>query len=188
MTDETKGGEQPEVKTLDLDTLFDRLNAENDKRFQGFQSILDRRSQELRDELDSLKSANLTPEEQEQAEANKLKVENENLKRKNQILSMRKEHPEEVDLLESFLDAGSLQEQLTLLSKFRKAQAPAVPEGEQPEAAEGGEPTPVDKNNPARPSQPSLEAAAERMNADMAKQILESSGQDKGILSRLRRG
>lgn len=187
MTDETKGGDQPDVKTLDLDTLMDRINAENEKRFRGFQGLMDRRDEEFRTMLADLKNSDLTPEEREQAEAGKLQKEVEELRRRNEILARRKDHPEEVDLLEGFLQAGSLEEQIALLSNFRKASVPAVPEGVEPEAAAGGEPTPVDMNNPARKTQPSLEAAAERMNADLSRQILEASGKEKGILNRLRR-
>jgi hypothetical protein len=190
MTDETTSIDQstPETPAIDLDTLVNRINAENEKRFRGFQSAQDRRDEEFRKALDELKDRDLTPEEREVAESSKLQQEIEKLRRENEILSLRKTHPEEADLLNQFLKAPSLQDQLELLSNFRKVAAPAAPEGDEPEAAEGGEPTPVDKNNPARKTQPSLESAAERMNAELSRQIMEGSGNEKGILSRLRRG
>ncbi len=189
MTDETKSDDQPVAPAApDLDALVEKLNEGFDKRFRGFQSVMDQRDAEYRQLLDDLKTADLTPEEREQVEQSKMQAEIESLRRKNEILSMRKNHPEEVDLLEQFLEAKSLEDQLSLLAQFRKADATNAPEGEEPEAAADGKPTPVDKNNPARSSQPGLEAAAERMNKELAEQILNSSGNDKGILARLRRG
>jgi hypothetical protein len=187
MSDEPQGNDQPQAQSVDLDALIAKVNEGFDKRFQGFQSLLDRRDSEYRQMLDDLKNTDLTPEERDAQQAQRLQQELDKAQRKIEILSMRKDHPEEVDLLEQFLNAQSLQDQLNLLANFRKAEAPQAPEGEQPKAAADGKPTPVSGNNPARPSQPSLEAAAERMNKDLASQIMNASGNDKGILARLRR-
>lgn len=184
MTDETKSGDQPESKELDLDALVERINADNEKRFRGFQSLLDQRDAKFEAALEDLRNSDLTPEEQEEAKSAKLNREIEELRRRNEILSKRKDFPEETDLLEQFLEAGSLEDQLRLLSQFRKAQKPEVPESNQDEAAEGGEPTPVDKNNPPRKGQPEFGA---QMTKELSDQIMRTSGQDKGILSRLRR-
>jgi hypothetical protein len=191
MTDETTGGDQPQGTPADLDALVEKMNAkfteEFGKRFSGLQGLLDRRDAEYRQLLDDLKTADLSPEEREQVQASKLQQEVEQLRRKNEILSMRKSHPDEADLLERFLEAQSLEDQLNLLATFRKAEAPNAPEPVEGEAAADGKPTPVDKNNPARPSIPDLSAAPERMNQDLANQILQGSGNDRGILARLRR-
>jgi hypothetical protein len=187
MADE-KDGDQPAAQPLDLDALVERINAESDKRFRGLQSLMDQRDQEYRDQLESLRTSELSPEEQEQAQTSKLKQERDELKRQVELLSMRKDFPEEVDFISGFLGKSSYQDQLAALREFRKANAAAAPNGDEtPEAAEGGEPTPVDGNNPPRKTGPSLaDATSGKMTKELSDSILSTSS-EKGILSRLRR-
>jgi hypothetical protein len=168
----------------DLSEITNALKAEFDSRFQGFQSLLDRRTSEWQRELESLKTADLSPEEQEQHVKRQEAQRITKLERENQLLRMRKQFPEEVDLLESFFEADSLETQLDILSKFRKAQAEAEAQG----ADTTGQPTPVDKNNPpSRKQELSLADMEEQMTSELAEKILGQSNQ-KGILRRLRGG
>lgn len=176
----TEAVEQP--GTPDLDALVSKLTADLDKRFSGFQGLLDRRDSEYRQMLEDLKTADLSPEEREQEQASRLKAELDSYKRKVEILSMRKEFPEEVDLLTSLLEGQSLQDQLSLIAKFRKVETPAKP----PEGDNGEQPTPVDGNNAPRKQSFSLADAATKMNKELSEKILQDSD-EPGILNRLRK-
>jgi hypothetical protein len=182
MTDENTGGDQPSGNTsFSLDDLKAAMSAEFDNRFQGFQSLLDRRTGELRKELDDLKTADLTPEEQEQESTRKQNERVARLERENEILRMRKDYPEEVDLLTEFFEKSSLQDQLALLSAFRKAKAEAEP-------TDGGadaQPTPVDKNSNPRRTELTLGDVGGAMNDQLADKVLETAGNEKGLLRRL---
>lgn len=173
----------PKTPEPDLSSVTTALMAELDKRFQGFQGLLDRRTSEFQRELEALKTADLSPEEQEQYQTSKAQEELQRIKRENELLKMRKQYPEEVDLLENFFQKSSLEDQLALLATFRKAQAEAEAQG----AEATGQPTPVDKNNPSRKQELSLADMAERMSGDLADKILNQSS-EKGLLRKLRGG
>lgn len=188
MSDETtQTGDQSE-ETPDLQGMLSQfrkeLQADSDKRIQGFQGLLDRRDAEYRAMLDELKTAGLEPEQQEQVKANKLQQERDSLKRQVEILSMRKDFPEEVDVLMGLLEGKSLQDQLALLKGFRKTQE-ATTDSEEEQSEEAS--TPVDRNNPKRKSSPSLLDAASNMTKEKAQALFNQSN-EPGILSRLRRG
>jgi hypothetical protein len=187
MSDETQGGDQPQGNPVDLDALVAKMNENFDKRFQGFQGLLDRRDAEYREMLESLKDSELSPEEQEEARARKLEQERDALKRQIELLSMRKDYPDEVDFMAELMQKSSYQDQLEALRAFRKAQAAANPTGDETSESEaGGEPTPVVGNNPKRNVGPSLDDAAKGMTKELSESIL-SGTNEKGILSRLRR-
>lgn len=183
MTDENTGGDQPNGNSsFSLDDLKAAMSQEFDNRFQGFQSLLDRRTSELRKELDDLKTADLTPEEQEQERTRAQSERVARLERENEILRMRKDYPEEVDLLTEFFEKSSLQDQLALLSAFRKAKADAEPV---PDGADA-QPTPVDKNsNPRKGDLTLSDISGNAMNDQLADKVLESAGNEKGLLRRL---
>lgn len=172
-----------EAPSVDLSPIQTALMQEFDKRFAGFQSILDKRTSEFQRELAELKTADMSPEEREQFAASEAQREVDALKRENELLKMRREFAEEVDLLETFFEKGSLREQLELLSQFRKAQA----EVEAPGVEVEEQPTPVDKNSPPRRSQVSLAELAREMDGDLADKLLGSSN-EKGFLKKLRGG
>ena len=179
-TDQPEG--EPKAPDQDLSSVQAALMAEFDKRFQGFQGLLDRRTSEFQTALEELKTADLSPEEQVQFQTSKAQTELERVKRENELLRMRREFPEEVDLLEDFFKKSSLEDQLNLLATFRKAQTESEPQGEEDPA----QPTPVDKNNPSRRQAPSMSDLAGGMTDDLADQVLTSAG-EKGLLARLRR-
>jgi hypothetical protein len=186
MTDENKDGNQPNGNvSFSLDDLKAAMSAEFDNRFSGFQSLLDRRTSELRKELDDLKTADLTPEEQEQVRSREANERLARLERENEILRMRKDYPEEVDLLEEFFKKSSLDDQLALLANFRKAKEEAAT----PEGGADNQPTPVDKNSPPRRGELTVSDIGDgKMNSELADKVLEQVGQEKGFLRRLRGG
>lgn len=183
MSDESTT-EQPQ--TVDLDGLkaaiLEAIKGDNDKRFQGLQGLMDRRDAELRKELEDLKTADLEPEQREQVQASRLEKELADSKRQIEILSKRKDFPEEVDLLTEFMNADSLEKQLALLAAFRKVTT--APKSLGDEAVE--EAAPVDGNNPRRGAEASISDVGE-MTAAKADKLIGSSDEG-GILARLRRG
>jgi len=182
MSDETQSNDQPQ--NADLEALVAQLSGSLDQRFQGFQGILDRRDAEYRQMIEDLKTADLSPEEQEQFRESKLQRELESTKRRLEIMEMRKEYPEEVDLLDSLLQGKSLTDQLNLLATFRKAQ----PSTESDESVtDEGQPTPVDKNNASRKTEPSLADFGGQMTPELADRLIDTNNEG-GILRRLRRG
>lgn len=182
MDETTESGDQPVENGLDA--IVAKLNDDFEKRFRGLQSTLDRRDTEYRQMLEDAQTASLEPEEREQRQASTLQKKLDDAQRKLEILSMRKDFPEEVDLLTSLMEGKSFADQLELLSKFRKAEAAVESQGD--EAPE--QPTPVDKNNPKRAHQPSLADAATKMNKQLADSILNTQGNEPGLLRRLRGG
>lgn len=175
--------EPNEASTTDLSAIQTALMAEFDKRFQGFQGLLDRRTSEFQSALEELKTADLSPEEQAQFTSSKEKERIARLERENELLKMRRNFPEEVDLLEDFFTKSSLEEQLALLATFRKAQAATEPQ----EGEADGQPTPVDKNNPPRRQQVSMADMSGGMTKELADQVL-STANERGLFARLRRG
>lgn len=182
-TDQPTQGNKETAPSVDLSALQDALMAEFDKRFSGVQSLLDRRTSEFQSQLEELRTADLSPEDREEVLARKAQEEVERLKRENELLRLRKDFPEEVDLLSDFMEKSSLQEQLALLSGFRKAKAEEQAQGEPPQ----GQPTPVDKNNPPRRQEVSLADMAGEMTNELADSIL-GQAKEKGLLRRLRGG
>lgn len=170
--------------TVDLDAIQKSLMDAFDKRLRGFQGLMDQREEAFRRELEQLKTASLSPEEQEQLQSSKAEQELAAARRELELLRMRRDYPEEVDLLDDFFKKQSLQDQLILLSEFRKAKAEAEAQGE---PTTENQPTPVDKNNPARKNQVSLAEMAEEMSDDLADKVL-ASANEKGFLRRLRGG
>lgn len=170
-----------EAGTTDLSAIQTALMAEFDKRFQGFQGLLDRRTSEFQRTLEELKTADLSPEEQVQFQSSKEREKIARLERENELLKMRKQFPEEVDLLEDFFKKSSLEDQLALLSSFRKAQAAT----EAPVVDSEEQPTPVDKNNPARRQTVSMADMAGEMTQELADKVL-STANERGLFARLR--
>ena len=182
MAETVEGSDQPDNG---LDAFMSKIGADMDKRFQGFQGTLDRRDSEYRQMLEDLKTADLPPEEREQAQTSRLQQELESYKRKVEILSMRKQFPEEVDLLSNLLEGKSLQDQLALLSNFRKVEAAS----DSPEEEVEEQPTPVDKNNPKRrPRLSSADFTGKNMSKELSEQILAESGNKPGLMRILRGG
>lgn len=168
----------PAAPALDLSAIEALLTSTLDKRLSGFQSMLDRKTGDLAAEINSLKTANLSPEEQEQQAILQERARVQALERENALLKMRKQHPEEVDFLEGFFGATTLEEQLALLASFRKAKAEGSEEPEEPA-------TPVKANNPSRGARPTVADDTE-MTAELADALLDAADQP-GFLHRVRK-
>lgn len=169
--------ETPAPPSLDLSQLEKML----DKRFSGFQSLMDQKLGTFSAELEELKTANLTPEEQEQLDTRKRLEETERLRRENALLKLRKQYPDEVDFLEQFFGAQSLEEQVLATASFRNPKAAAAESDEDEEP----EPTPVEANNPRRKTKASPADTGQAMSNEIADQIL-SAANEPGMLVKIR--
>lgn len=156
------------------------ISSEFDNRFKGLQSASDKRLASIAQTVEQLKTAQLPPEEQEQLEAN----EKERLRRENALLRLGKQYPEEVELLEQFFGADNLEDQVEVLSKFRKvtAQESTSTEDETPE------PTPVASNNQRRQPKVGLAEALQsgQMSEELADEIL-NAADEPGMLVKIRK-
>lgn len=173
-----------EAPSFDPEELKTALAAEFEKRFRGLQGLMEKKTSELNNEISQLRAANLSPEEQEQLEVRSARERAEYLERENAMLRLRKDYPEEVDFMENFFKAESMQDQLAALANFRKATAP---QGNEP-VEERPTPTPVSGNNPARRQSPTLADTGAEMNDALADSVLNAAGNQRGILRRLFNG
>jgi hypothetical protein len=185
--DDNQVDDTPEDDTIDLSAMQKQLEEQFNKRFSGLQSILDQRQasiDELKAMVETLKTANLSPEEQEQLTADKREAELAALKRENEILKMRKDFPEEVDFLQKFLGSTSLEEQFKALRDFKKPKEDASPKDDD----DSEEAPPVSSNNSKRKTSVSTADLAGEMNEKLAQKLLEDTKDEPGALVRLRRG
>jgi hypothetical protein len=190
--DQPVEGTTPETPDLN-DDVISRLEKAFDTRFSGLQGILDKNIGKLRSEfasqIEEVRRSSMSPEELEDLEISEKERELARLKKENELLKMRKDHPDEVDFLSSFLSAESFEEQLKLLKEFRSNRADGPTPREEPDEGEGDE-VPVDKNNPANTrggdSLSALVRNAGSLTREQAMKLLEATN-EKGILARLRR-
>lgn len=166
--------------TLDFSAFEESLLTKLNDRFNGIQGLIDKKVAPIAKELAELKTANLSPEEQEQLETRREQEEVEQLRRENALLKLRRQYPDEVDFLEQFFGAKSLEDQIALMSTFRQQKA----EAEVPEEETEDEPTPVDGNNPKRRTKAALNDGG-AMTAERADAILASADQP-GMLRKVR--
>jgi hypothetical protein len=165
------------------------LGSTLDKRFSGFQSMIDSKVSNLASAVEQLKTAGLSPEEQEQLEYDEQKGEIERLRTENAMLSLRKDHPDAVDFFVEAMSQGSLEDQIAFIeARLGKAVAAAVEDA----IEEGGEldlsAVPVtDPNNPARKQKAlgAATAAGQPMTDVVADAILANA--PRGALRMLRR-
>jgi multidrug efflux pump subunit AcrB len=147
-----------------------------DKRFEGFQSLVDKKFGKLASEF---QTARLSPEEQEQLAAESEDEEIEAMRRELELLRMKDQFPRGVARLMALSQSTSLEDQLALMEALEDPQAAAQEAQAQAEAE--GDPTPVpevDRNNPQRPLKAGLEAALAQgeMTDDIADAILGAAG------------
>lgn len=177
----------------DLDAIVSRIAAESDKRFQGFQSMIDRKLGDVTRQFDAkLKTVGLSQEEREQLEAETEAQEIQRLRQENTLLQLRKDKPDAVDFFMEVMSAESLENQLAIIEEHLGKKAAAQVEqavNEANEADNSSTETPeIDRNNPARQKGTSLAGAlqGQEMTDELAETILKSGS--KGILHRLRLG
>lgn len=179
-----------QAQTPDLDAIVQRFAEMTDKRFQGFQSMIDRKFGEVSRNFETkLKTVGLSPEEREQLESDSADEEIQRIRQENTLLKLRKDKPDAVDFFMEVMSAESLEDQLAIIESKLGAQAAAQVAESVAEATEKPAATPeVDRNNPPRSKElglPSALAGAE-MTDELAETILKSGS--KGILHRLRLG
>lgn len=168
----------------DLSDLQAALAEEFDKRFRGFQSYLDRNSAELRAEIDSLKTANLSPEELEQRQIDQERAEKELLRRENALLKLQAKHPEAATFIDEFFSKETLEDQVEYLSQYAlQREAEPTPAAAEDEAVQ---PTPVKANNPPRNTRATAADAGGDMTRELAMEILKTYD-TPGIIPKLRR-
>lgn len=165
--------------TPDLEDLVTRVAAavtsQFDQRFQGFQSVQDKKLSALSREF---KTARLSPEEQAQLDEETNDDELARLRLENQIYRSREQFPRGADLLSKLTQAESIEDQLAIIEAFASA---AAPQAEAPEApvADGEVLVPeVDRNSPGRPVKQGARSAIEsgEMNEEIADAILGIAG------------
>jgi hypothetical protein len=194
--DATEASEQPlgTGGEADIEAIVSRavakvLDTSLDKRFQGFQSVIDRKFNPLATAVEQLKTAGLTPEEQEQLNQDEQAREIERLRTENAMLSLRKDNPEAVDFFMEAMSKESLEDQIAYIaSRLGRETATAVQEALEEEGALDEAAVPVtDPNNPARKQKPlgANTAAGQQMSDAVADAILSTA--PKGALAMLRR-
>lgn len=185
--------EAPVVTTQapDLDAIVQRIVGETDKRFQGFQSMMDRKLGDVTRQFESkLKTVGLSQEEREQLDSETEAQETQRLKQEIALLRLRKDKPDAVDFFMEVMGAESLEDQLAVIEQKLGAKAAAQVADQVANAPDGTPQAPeIDRNSPSRTKSAGMSSALEGgadMTDELAQTILESGS--KGILSRLRRG
>lgn len=183
-------------KSPDIETIVAKFvaaqNVETDKRFKGFQSLIDRKLGTLTQEFDAKLKTVLSPEEQAQLDQSSEAQELAELRQYKQVMEFRKEHPEAVDFFMEAMSQGSFEDQIAYIeSKLGKAATQDLVDEAAADAmvSEGGPAPVVDANNPSRPSSRLGVAAAlaqGEMNDAKADAILAASD-ERGALATLRK-
>lgn len=155
--------DEPSVQPVgqaDLDKwrneLTASLNENFDTRFKGFQKLLgerDRQIGEINTMLTELKTADLSDDERVQLEREALDQERAAIAAERELLTLRAEFPDEVDLYQEVLKAPTSRDQIALLNQWRVSQQqPAddttLTDGEDDLSNQSA----IDPNNPAAPS------------------------------------
>jgi hypothetical protein len=181
-TDGTTASDQPgdPAANVDLAGIVQQAVkaalAEQDARFQGFQSLMDKKLASLSKEF---KTARLSPEEQAQLEAESEEEDLDLMRRELELHRMRDKFPRGVQRLLALTGAESLEDQLALMESLEDPQA-AAQAAEAIATAEANEtPVPeVDPNNPARPLKAGFSSSVTggEMTDEMADAILGAAG------------
>jgi hypothetical protein len=177
----------------DLEAIVQRIVGENDKRFQGFQSMIDRKLGDVSRQFEAkLKTVGLPQEEREQLEAESEAEEVQRLLRENTLLKLRQDKPDAVDFFMKVMSADTLEDQLAVIEETLGAKAAAQVEQAVEDAQQGTTDTTatpeIDTHNPARTKGASIAGAlqGQEMTDELAEAVLASGS--KGILHRLRLG
>ncbi len=171
----------------DLDSVITRAVTEAlkgvDSRFTGFQSLIDRKFGEISKDVGRLRKAALPPEDADAEADADLQREIEALRQQNQMLQLRRDHPEAVDFLMDLFgeDRQSFEAQIAFIeSKFGPKAAQQVEEAVEA-AADAIASNPVDPNNPARAKDVALSTATAmartgKLTEESAMTILRNAG------------
>lgn len=167
----------------DLDAIVQRAVAaaleQTDKRFQGFQSLMDKKLEGISREF---KTAGLSPEQQAQLEEETEAEETERMRRELELYRMREQFPRGADRLLAIFRSSSLEDQLAILESLEDpkaaAQAAETLEGETPSQGDETPVPEVDRNSPSRPLKQGARSAVAsgEMNDEIANAILGIDG------------
>lgn len=175
----------------DLDSLSKSLVDQFDKRFSGFQSLVDRKIDGVNRAVNELKTAGLSPEEREQFESGTRDEEMKRLITENAMLKLSKDQPEAVSLFSKIMEQESLEDQLAVIQEALGTKAAdhveqALADAGEPETQALG----IDANNPPRTKSTGLGSYVDGqpMTAELADAILKGVGNQRGALVASRRG
>ena len=162
-----------------------------DKRFRGFQALVDKKFGEFSAGIDALKTG-LSPDGLEQYDEDSAKRQIEALQQQVQMLSQRKEHPDAVDFFQEVMAADTFEDQIALIEARLASQQQAQPEPSAEPTGTQTSPVPaVDANNPARGKKMGIEsAAAQAQTGDMTDEVADAilaAAPQRGALSTLRK-
>lgn len=174
-------------------SLGDTLGAKITERFSGFQSLLDTQLGPIRRELNTLKTAQLSPEEQAQAASDAATSDNQRLTAENAMLKAGQTQPEAVAFFQEIMSQPSLEAQLAMIqARLKPAPVVATPSQETPTGATAPAAVSlgIDANNPARKPTPSLAGwdGESPLSADQAAAVLGQFGDQRGALTVAREG
>lgn len=176
----------------DLEAIVTRvaaaLDGKLDKRFQGFQSVIDKKIGTLQREL---QAASLSPEEREQFDAQTTEAETDALRRQVALFELAEQFPKAAPLMRQIMSADSLDAQLALIEQSFGAgaaaqAAQAAASAEAPASPAETVVPEVDRNNPSRTVEQGLASAlsADEMTDAAADAILGSLGKGGLVTSR----
>lgn len=175
--------QSPPAPDAVLEAVMARLDKTLDKRFSGFQSIMDTKIGGLSSQFAQLQRQSLSPEEIAEQEQVDAKAENEKLRQENQLLRLRADHPDAVDLITGAMGTATLEEQVAFIeSRLGKQAVKQIEEAvEADESADSGESIPNPGSKPKMGAQSA--SFAGEMTDEMADAVL--ANQPRGALSRL---
>lgn len=135
---EASAEETPPAASPDdpLAALRAEMTAEFDKRIAGFQTVINKQTEELRE----LKDASLSDEEREQLVKSESEEYTDKLERELAMAKFVARYPDVAPVYQQLLDAETPDEQAAILKSLAQPKAPEVP---------ATAPADVDPNNPA---------------------------------------
>src|SRR5688500_5235875 len=172
------------VGQADLDKwreeLSSSLQKDFDKRFAGFPNILaerDAKIDDLASVLNELKTADMSDDERVQLEREALAQERAAVAAERELLTLRAEFPDEVDLYQEVLKAPTSRDQIALLNQWRKSQEqPASNPNPTDEGDDSSNQSAIDPNNPAATSTDGMDYEAQfESDPSLADKILHSA-------------
>ena len=167
-----------------LEAVMARLDKTLDKRFSGFQSLMDSKIGGLSTQFAQLQRQSLSPEEIAEQEQTDAKAENEKLRQENQLLRLRTDHAEAVDLITGAMGTATLEDQIAFIESRLGKQAVKQIEAavEADESADSGESSIPNPGTKPKMGAQSASFAGE-MSEEMADAVL--SNQPRGALARI---
>lgn len=147
-SDQPGGSSQVDIAGIVQQAVASAL-AEQDKRFQGFQSLVDKKLNQLSNQF---KTVGLSPEEREQLAEEGDEDDVDLMRRELELHRMRDQFPRGVARLLALSGAESLEDQLALMEALEDPQAAAQAAEAIAQSEATQTPVPeVDPNNPSRP-------------------------------------